>query len=147
MRKARDVRDQLVGLCERVEIDPEATIGDGEVNGGGGEECLEPVLKSVAAGFFYNVAKLGKTGDYQTVKMRHSVHIHPSSVLHAKNEDEAVPHEWLCYFELAFTTREFMRQVCPVKGEWLLELAPHYYNEKDIESEAKKTKKGIVRVK
>lgn len=139
MRKARDIRDQLVGLCERVEIDAESTVGDLS-----SVEALGPVLKSFAAGFFYNVAKLGRTGDYKTVKLQHTVHIHPSSVLF-KNDDDSVPHEWLCFFELAFTTKEFMRQVCPIKGEWLLELAPHYFNAADVASEAKKNKSGIIR--
>jgi hypothetical protein len=67
MRKARDVRDQLVQLCERVEIDPEATVGDiSDV------QMLDDVLKSITAGFFYNVAKFGRSGDYKTVKQQHN---------------------------------------------------------------------------
>jgi pre-mRNA-splicing factor ATP-dependent RNA helicase DHX16 len=54
----------------------------------------------------------------------------------AKDE---IPADFLVYFELAFTTKEYMRQVAPIKGEWLTELAPHFYNEADIE-EAKKKK-------
>ncbi len=40
---------------------------------------------------------------------------------------EETPPPWLVYFELAFTTKEFMRQVAPIKPEWLIEIAPHYY--------------------
>jgi pre-mRNA-splicing factor ATP-dependent RNA helicase DHX16 len=34
---------------------------------------------------------------------------------------------------LAFTTKEFMRQVAPIQPSWLVEIAPHYYQESDVE--------------
>jgi pre-mRNA-splicing factor ATP-dependent RNA helicase DHX16 len=37
------------------------------------------------------------------------------------------------YFELVLTTKEFMRQVSDLQPEWLLEVAPHYYKQKDLE--------------
>ena len=43
----------------------------------------------------------------------------------AKHDD--LPPRWLVYHELAFTTKEYMRTVAPIKSEWLLEIAPHYY--------------------
>jgi len=119
IKKARDIREQLEGLCERVEIDQTASKPDD----------TDAVLKSITAGFFYNTAKLGRSGDYQTIKQRKTVYIHPSSVL-AKEEE---PPQWLVYFELAFTTKEYMRQVAPIESSWLLELAPHYYQESDVE--------------
>lgn len=126
MKRARDIREQLEGLCERVEIDLTLSCGD---------EDFDPVLKAITSGFFYNVAKLGRTGEYQTVKQRKSVYIHPSSVL-AKEEE---PPAWLVYFELAFTTKEYMRQVAPIQPSWLVEIAPHYYQESEVEDA--KTKK------
>lgn len=119
MKKARDIREQLESLCERVEIDCSVSNADD----------FDATLKAVTAGFFYNVAKLGKGGEYQTVKHRKTIYIHPSSVL-AKEEN---PAPWLVYFELAFTTKEFMRQVAPIQPGWLIELAPHYYQEQDVE--------------
>jgi pre-mRNA-splicing factor ATP-dependent RNA helicase DHX16 len=119
IRRARDIREQLEGLCERVEIDHTVSTPDD----------LDAILKAISAGFFYNVARLGRTGDYQTVKQKKTVFIHPSSVL-AKEEQ---PPPWLIFFELAFTTKEFMRQVAPIKPEWLVEIAPHYYQPSDVE--------------
>jgi len=130
MRKARDIREQLEGLCERVEIDPELSKPDD----------LDAIIKSITAGFFYNTAKLSKSGDYQTVKQHRTVYIHPSSVL-AKEEE--LP-GWLVYFELAFTTKEFMRQVAPINPSWLVEIAPHFYQESDIEdAKVKKMPKNV----
>jgi len=125
MRKARDIREQLEGLCERVEIDKSISSPDD----------IDLTLKAITAGFFYNTAKLGKSGDYQTVKQHRTVYIHPSSVL-AKEEELPA---WLVYFELAFTTKEFMRQVAPIQPSWLVEIAPHFYKESDVQDA--KTKK------
>ena len=119
MKKARDIREQLEGLCDRVEIDLTASSPDD----------IDATLKAVTAGFFYHVVKLGRTGEYHTVKQKKTVYIHPGSVL-AKEEE---PPEWLVYFELAFTTKEFMGQVAPIKPGWLVEIAPHYYQESDVE--------------
>ena len=124
MKKARDIRDQLESLCERVEIDHTVSCGDE----------MEPPLKSITSGYFYNVAKLGRSGEYQTVKQRKVVYIHPSSVL-SKDEE---PPAWLVYFELAFTTKEYMRQVAPIEPGWLVEIAPHYYQEGDVEDSGTK---------
>lgn len=38
--------------------------------------------QSMTSGFFYNTAKMSKSGDYKTIKNQHTVYIHPSSVLH-----------------------------------------------------------------
>ena len=119
MRKARDIREQLEGLCDRVEIDNNVSNLDD----------MDSILKAITSGFFYNIAKLSRTGEYQTIKQPKTVYIHPSSVL-AKEEEPPV---WLCFFELAFTTKEYMRSVCPIKPEWLLECAPHYYNSEEVE--------------
>lgn len=124
MRKARDIREQLEGLCERVEIDQNLSS----------PEDQEAILKAITAGFFYNTAKLGRSGEYQTVKQHRTVYIHPSSVL-AKEEE--LP-GWLIYFELALTSKEFMRQVAPIQPQWLFEIAPHFYRQSEVEDTEKK---------
>ena len=113
MKRARDIREQLAGLCERVEIP--MTSDPGNVEGLG---------KAVAAGFFYHAAKLQKDGSYRTIKNAHSVHIHPSSVLFK----EEVPPKWVLFHELVETTKEYMRQVIVIKPSYLMEVAPHYYS-------------------
>jgi pre-mRNA-splicing factor ATP-dependent RNA helicase DHX16 len=129
MRKARDIRDQLQGLCERVEIDHTVSSPDD----------TDAVLKAVTSGYFYNVVRLGRSGEYQTVKQSKTVYIHPSSVL-AKEES---PPPWLVYFELALTSKEFMRQVAPIQPSWLVEIAPHFYQESDVEdAKSKKVPKS-----
>eukprot|EP00051_Salpingoeca_urceolata_P001944 m.45412 g.45412 ORF g.45412 m.45412 type:complete len:1050 (+) comp11779_c0_seq1:360-3509(+) len=121
MNRARDVREQLVGLTERVEIelttDPTNTVG---------------IRKAVTAGFFYHTARLTKSGHYKTVKQQQTVHVHPSSSLFEEQP------RWLVYHELVFTTKEFMRNVIEIENAWLLEVAPHYYKAKEIDDQTTK---------
>jgi pre-mRNA-splicing factor ATP-dependent RNA helicase DHX16 len=126
MKRARDIRDQLEGLLERVEIDISSNLNE-----------LDSVRKSIVAGFFPHTAKLQKNGSYRTVKHPQTVHIHPNSGL-----SQVLP-RWVVYHELVLTSKEYMRQVTELKPEWLIELAPHYYQLKDVEDAAsKKMPKG-----
>lgn len=61
------------------------------------------------------------------MKNPQTVFIHPSSGL-----AEALP-RWVVYYELVYTTKEYMRQVIEIKPEWLVDIAPHYYKMKDVE--------------
>ena len=115
MKRARDVRDQLVALVERVEI-PLVSTDD-----------TVAIRKAITAGFFYHTSKLSKTGSYKTTKHQQSVYMHPNSCL-----NETLP-KWLIYHELVFTTKEYMRQIIEIENGWLLEVAPNYYNEKQLE--------------
>jgi pre-mRNA-splicing factor ATP-dependent RNA helicase DHX16 len=123
LNKARDIREQLEGLCERVEVEITSNPHD-----------IDALGKAVTSGYFYNVAKLTGNSEYKTVKNQHSVYLHPSSVLIKDQE----PPRWLVYFELTFTTKEYMRTVMPIKAEWLMEIAPHFYKSVDIEDSTNK---------
>ena len=53
MRRARDIKEQLIELCKRVEIDygeESLSVIDDDV--------YSNVRKAIASGFFYNTAKL-----------------------------------------------------------------------------------------
>ena len=93
MKRVRDIRDQLIGLMERTEVqlvsnpDPADTV---------------PIRKAFTSGYFYNTATLQRQGDtYRTIKSNQTVCIHPSSCLHGEDKPR-----WILYFELVFTTRE-----------------------------------------
>lgn len=120
LTRARDVRDQLAKLCERVEV----TIASC------GASNIEPIQKAITAGFFANAARLQRDGEsYRTVKRNTTVYIHPSSVLMANDP----PVRLVVYHELVQTTKEYMRSCIPIKANWLYELAPHYHKKKEIE--------------
>jgi pre-mRNA-splicing factor ATP-dependent RNA helicase DHX16 len=119
LTRARDVRDQLVKLCDRVEVTV-STAGSSEI----------PIIqKALTAGFFPNAARLQKGGDsYRTVKNGLTVYLHPSGVL---LEDRP---KWVIFYELVLTSKEYMRSCMPLKPEYLMEAAPHYYKKDEIES-------------
>ncbi|KFK28996.1 hypothetical protein AALP_AA7G075800 [Arabis alpina] len=121
MKRARDIRDQLEGLLERVEIKVSTNFHN-----------LDLVRKSIVAGFFLHTAKLQKDGSYRTAKHPLTVHIYPSSGL-----SQVVP-RWVVYHELVLTSKEYMRQVTELTPNWLVEIAPHYYQLKDVEDGASK---------
>lgn len=121
MKRARDVREQLAGLMERVEIDMVSSVSE-DAN----------IRKAITAGYFYHIAKFSKGGHYKTVKHNQTVMIHPNSALF-----EELP-RWVIYHELVFTSKEFMRQVTEIESKWLLEVAPHYYKSKELEDSTNK---------
>jgi pre-mRNA-splicing factor ATP-dependent RNA helicase DHX16 len=128
MCKARDIRDQLKELLDRVEVVASSSP--------------DPILicKSILSGYFYNTARIQRNGvSYRTVKNPMTVDIHPTSSLFKQQP------KWVVFHELAFTTKEYMRQVSEIEPAWLVEIAPHYYKKKDItEEKIKKLPKSAV---
>ncbi|KAI1875194.1 hypothetical protein JX265_004252 [Neoarthrinium moseri] len=121
LTRARDIRDQLAKLCERVEVSPSTC----------GASNIDPIKKALTAGFFPNAARLQRSGDsYRTVKNNTTVFIHPSSVLMGSDP----PEKMVIYFELVQTTKEYMRSCLPIKPAWLSEVAPHFHKKGDIEN-------------
>ncbi|CAF1244026.1 unnamed protein product [Adineta steineri] len=132
MNRARQVRDQLEALMERVEIEiqsnPADTVG---------------IRKSICAGFFYHTTKFSKNGMYKTVRHQQTVLIHPNSCLF-----DQIP-RYVIYFELVLTTKEYMRQVIEIENEWLRETAPHFYKTKKLDDDesVKKMPKVLGKIK
>jgi len=79
------------------------------------------IRKAMLAGYFMQVAHLERTGHYLTVKDNQVVHLHPSNCLDHKPE-------WVIYNEFVLTSRNFIRTVTDVRGEWLVDIAPHYFD-------------------
>ena len=131
MKRSRDIRDQLEGLLQRVEIELVSNPLD-----------IDNIRKAVTAGYFYHTSRLSKGGNYKTMKHQQTVMIHPNSSMF-----EELP-RFLVYHELVFTTKEYMRNVIEVKNDWLLEVAPHYFKASELEdSTNKKMPKGKGKAK
>jgi len=67
------------------------------------------------------VGHLERAGHYLTIKDNQVVSLHPSTVLDRKPK-------WVVYHEFVLTSKNFIRTVTQVEAEWLLEIAPHYYD-------------------
>ncbi|QSS58591.1 pre-mRNA-splicing factor ATP-dependent RNA helicase PRP43 [Histoplasma capsulatum] len=117
LQSADNVRQQLQRIMEREEIELVSTPFEDK-------KYYENIRRALVAGFFMQVAKKESQGKnlYRTVKDNNEpVLLHPSSVL----GHEA---EWVLYNEFVLTTKNYVRTVTAVKGEWLLEIAPVYYD-------------------
>jgi pre-mRNA-splicing factor ATP-dependent RNA helicase DHX15/PRP43 len=97
------------------------------------------IRKALVQGFFMQVAHLQRTGHYLTIKDNQIVQLHPSTCLDHKPD-------WVIYNEFVLTTKNYIRTVTDVKrecfvdtercsylffsisAEWLLKLAPQYYD-------------------
>lgn len=114
VQSAESVRDQLSRIMTKLQlplVSTEFSSGDYYIN----------IRKCLTAGLFMQVAHLQKQGHYLTVKDQQVVSIHPSSVL-----DNKPP--WILFQDFVLTTRSFVRTVTVARIEWLLEIAPHYYD-------------------
>ena len=70
---------------------------------------------------YMQVAHLQRTGTYLTVKDNQIVYLHPSSAIEGKPQ-------WVIFEEFALTSKNYIRTVTTTRGEWLVEIAPHYFD-------------------
>ncbi|KAI0464190.1 DEAH-box ATP-dependent RNA helicase prp43 [Komagataella kurtzmanii] len=115
LKSAENVRRQLERLMERYDLHLVSTDFEDP-------RYYDNIRKALTSGFFMQVAKKrsGAKG-YITVKDNQDVLIHPSTVLAKENE-------WVIYNEFVLTTKNYIRTVTSIRPEWLIELAPVYYN-------------------
>ncbi|KAI4814727.1 hypothetical protein KUCAC02_003905 [Chaenocephalus aceratus] len=82
------------------------------------------VRRCIARGMFVNAAELQPDGSYLALDTHQPVSIHPSSVLF-----QGKP-AYVVFNELLHTSRCYMRDLCLVDADWLLEAAPEYFGRK-----------------
>ncbi|KAJ5226977.1 Pre-mRNA-splicing factor ATP-dependent RNA helicase PRP43 [Penicillium citrinum] len=116
LQSADNVRMQLLRIMEREELEMVSTPFDDK-------KYYENIRRALCAGFFMQVAKKEAQGKsvYTTIKDNQSVLLHPSTVL-------AHDAEWVLYNEFVLTTKNYIRTVVAIKPEWLLDIAPTYYD-------------------
>ncbi|KAK5059780.1 DEAH-box ATP-dependent RNA helicase prp43 [Exophiala bonariae] len=118
LQSADNVRLQLKRIMEREELELMSTPFEDK-------KYYENIRRALVSGFFMQVAKKEANGKtYTTVKDNQTVLLHPSTVLEQEND-------WVIYNEFVLTSKNYIRTVTGIRGEWLLDLAPGYY---DIDS-------------
>ncbi|XP_078799704.1 ATP-dependent RNA helicase DHX15-like, partial [Oryzias latipes] len=114
LMSADNVHQQLSRIMDRFNLprrSTEFTSRDYYIN----------IRRALCTGFFMQVAHLERTGHYLTVKDNQVVQLHPSTVLDHKPE-------WVLYNEFVLTTKNYIRTCTDIKPEWLVKIAPRYYN-------------------
>ncbi|XP_019941741.1 ATP-dependent RNA helicase DHX33 [Paralichthys olivaceus] len=113
MGLVKDVQAQLKEICLKLNLKLESCgLETGNVR-----RCL-------AHGMFVNAAELQPDGSYLALDTHQPVAIHPSSVLF-----QAKP-AYVVFNELLHTSRCYMRDLCLVDADWLLDAAPEYFGRK-----------------
>lgn len=112
---ANNVRTQLARIMRRLGIEVVQTDSEDS-------EYLNNIKRALLSGYFMHVAyKVGKGGQYITCKDQQAVMIHPSSGL------RHFP-LFVFYHEFTYTRKQYIRTCTSVRGRWLLEVAPHYFD-------------------
>ncbi|KAI0804491.1 P-loop containing nucleoside triphosphate hydrolase protein [Irpex lacteus] len=107
LQQAENVRAQLERTMDRYEIELISTSDERKLFAG--------IRKSLVA------HREGEKNGYITLKDNQVVNLHPSCGLDSQPE-------WVVFNEFVLTTRPYIRTVTQIQPEWLLELAPAYYN-------------------
>ncbi|KAE8450463.1 hypothetical protein EG329_006539 [Mollisiaceae sp. DMI_Dod_QoI] len=110
MRRAKDVRDQLVKIMERYKH-PILSCG----------RDTQKVRQALCSGFFRNSARKDPQEGYKTLIEGTPVYLHPSSALFGKQA------EWVIYHTLVLTSKEYMHCTTSIEPKWLVEAAPSFF--------------------
>ncbi|KAH9948230.1 P-loop containing nucleoside triphosphate hydrolase protein [Amylocystis lapponica] len=127
MRRAQDVRKQLLGIMDRYKHDIISAGKD-----------YNRVRRAICSGFFRNAAKKDPQEGYKTLVEGTPVYIHPSSALFNRNP------EWCIYDELILTTREYCHNVTAIEPKWLVEVAPQFFQVADANKISKRKKQEKI---
>lgn len=110
MRRAQDVRQQLVSIMERYRHQVVSC----------GRNTMK-VRQALCSGFFRNAARKDPQEGYKTLIEGTPVYMHPSAALFGK------PAEHVIFHTLVLTTKEYMHCTTAIEPKWLVEAAPTFF--------------------
>ena len=127
MRRCEEVRKQLVEILRRQRH---------RITSCGQNTDL--VRRAFCSGFFAHATRKDPQEGYKTLVEGTPVSLHPSSSLFGKGNAEFV-----VYFSLVLTTKEYMHVTTTIEPRWLVEAAPRFFKEapKDRLSKRKKAER------
>lgn len=114
LKQAVNVRKQLERIMLRLNLPLNSTDF-------ASQDYFTNIRRAIVVGFFSKVAHLQRNGTYLTIKDNQAVVLHPSTCLQSKPD-------WVIFNDFVLTSRNFIRTVTAIKPEWLLELAPDFYD-------------------
>lgn len=131
LKSADNVRQQLARIMDRFNLARRSTDFNSR-------DYYLNIRKALVAGFFMQVAHLERSGHYLTVKDNQVVQLHPSTCLDHKPE-------WVLYNEFVLTTKNYIRTCTDIKADWLVKIAPQYYDMRNFPMcEAKRVLERIL---
>ncbi|OCF55267.1 ATP-dependent RNA helicase DDX35 [Kwoniella mangroviensis CBS 10435] len=112
LSRAVAIRKQLKKYLDRFGIPMVSCEGD-----------AKRLRKCLVTGYFKNAARMMPDGTYRSAREGAILHVHPSSVMFTRQPSTG----WVIYHEVVETTKSFMRDLTVIEEDWLVELAPHFY--------------------
>lgn len=130
MRKARDVKKQLIKLMENIDRKEKGI----QLSLVSCNNRLDQVRKAFVSGFFKNCAKRSSNhghndeeGVFRTLADNLAVYIHPSSSLYK------IPGvEYVIYHTLVLTNREYMHCTTKIDASWLIQYASKVFRKANL---------------
>jgi pre-mRNA-splicing factor ATP-dependent RNA helicase DHX38/PRP16 len=126
LRKAREVRSQLLDILKQLKIELRSCGPDWDI-----------VRKAICSAYFHNSARLKGVGEYVNCRTGMPCHLHPSSALYGLGYTP----DYVVYHELILTTKEYMQCATSVEPHWLAELGPMFFSVKDSDTSMLEHKK------
>ncbi|KAJ1749407.1 Pre-mRNA-splicing factor ATP-dependent RNA helicase PRP16 [Coemansia sp. RSA 1821] len=114
MRKAREVREQLVDIMQntlKVEIKSAGANWD-------------IIRQCVCSAYFHQAARSKSLGEYTNLRTGMPCHLHPTSALYGMGFTP----DYIVYHELVYTSKEYMQCVTAVDPHWLAEMGPMFFS-------------------
>ncbi|XP_076176030.1 putative ATP-dependent RNA helicase DHX35 isoform X2 [Ptiloglossa arizonensis] len=118
LRRATEIRTQIHCMMKKLQIPLVSCNGN-----------VQQILKCITAGLFPKAAYLHYTGVYKTVRGNRDLYIHPNSCLYTLQQPQ-----WLLFCEVLQTNKTYMKDITVIQPQWLLELAPHFYEKTSLET-------------
>ncbi|KAL8761189.1 MAG: hypothetical protein Q9184_002679 [Pyrenodesmia sp. 2 TL-2023] len=128
MRRAQDVRQQLVNIMERYKHQV-VSCGRNTVK----------VRQALCSGFFRNAARKDPQEGYKTLIEGTPVYMHPSAALFGK------PAEHVIFHTLVLTTKEYMHCTTAIEPKWLVEAAPTFFKVAPSDKMSKRKKAETIK--
>ena len=113
MRKAREVRSQLLDIMKQQQVRLNSIGSDWDV-------CR----KAICSAYFHHAARLKGIGEYANCRNSMPCYLHQSSALYGLGYTP----DYIVYHELVMTSKEYMQYVTAVEPEWLAEMGPVFFS-------------------
>ena len=115
MKNAVSVKAQLEGMLKKLGLNTEEGIGEED------PVFSLSIRQCLCEGYFMQVAHREKDGTYRTVKDNEEVELQPGTELRGKPA-------WVLFNSVKMTKKNFIQTVTAIDGEWLINMAPKYYD-------------------
>ncbi|XP_066598205.1 probable ATP-dependent RNA helicase DHX35 isoform X2 [Prorops nasuta] len=116
LKRATEIRTQMKRMMKKLNIPLLSCNGN-----------LTVILRCITSGLFPKAAYLHYTGVYKSVRGNKDLYIHQNSCLYTLQQPQ-----WILFSEILQTNKIYMRELTVIQPEWLLELAPHFYERTSI---------------